>query len=180
MILKLGPHFSTAVPRILTGIQPTGNLTIGNYLGSVDNLLRIRNEHPACQTFIFIADLHSLTTAFDLEHAQINYNDKIGASSLSIAKNVISSGFQVGGQAHLFVQSDVKEHSELCWILGCIGPQHWLNMMIQYKEKSTSNSSLGIYSYPVLMAADILLYKANYVPVGEDQKQHLDLTKKYA
>ena len=87
---------------------------------------------------------------------------------------------KIGVNTHLFVQSEVKEHAELCWILGCIGPQHWLNMMIQYKEKSTQNSSLGIYSYPVLMTADILLYKAHFVPVGEDQKQHLELAKRYA
>lgn len=94
---------------------------------------------------------------------------------MEIAKNVISSGvnFDIKQNKCLFVQSEVKEHVELSWILGTIGPQHWLNAMIQYKEKSTTNSSLGIYSYPVLMAADILIYKANYVPVGEDQKQHL-------
>lgn len=86
---------------------------------------------------------------------------------------MIGSGVKLDEKNVLFVQSLVKEHAELCWILGCMGPQHWLNMMIQFKEKSHENSSLGIYSYPVLMTADILLYKANYVPVGEDQKQHL-------
>ena len=98
-----------------------------------------------------------------------------------MAKTFIAAGINSKDRhkTHLFVQSHVKQHSELCWILGCIGPQHWLNMMIQYKEKSNKNSSLGIYAYPVLMAADILLYKANYVPVGEDQKQHLELVKRY-
>lgn len=171
MILRTLYKLSTT--RILTGIQPTGNLTIGNYLGSIDNLLSIQKNHPTSETYMFIADLHSLTTAFELDHEQIIFNAQIGNNTLSIAKSIICSGLKVGGNTHLFVQSEVKEHAELCWILGCIGPQNWLNMMIQYKEKRSKNSSLGIYSYPVLMTADILLYKANFVPVGEDQKQHL-------
>lgn len=166
--------------RILTGIQPTGNLTIGNYLGSVQNLLTIQKKNPQDMTFTFIADLHSLTTAFDIDHAQIKRTTDIGEKTKEIAKVFISSGVCSSPATVLFVQSWVKEHAELCWLLGCLGPQHWLNNMIQYKEKSNKNSSLGIYSYPVLMAADILAYRAGKVPVGSDQKQHLELCHKYA
>lgn len=93
------------IGRIVTGIQPTGDLTIGNYLGSIDNFLHIQRQHPQSQTFIFIADLHSLTTAFDLQHSQIKFDGKIGANTMNIAKTVISSGVKPGNKLNFFVQS---------------------------------------------------------------------------
>lgn len=169
--------FST---RIMTGLQPTGDLTVGNYLGSIDNLMKLQAAFPTSKVFLGIMDLHSLTNAFAVEHSRVSYEGKIGEHTREIAKAMVCSGVKIDGDNVLFIQSQVKEHAELCWILGCIGPQHWLNIMIQYKEKSHENSSLGIYSYPTLMAADILLYRASYVPVGEDQRQHLELARRYA
>ncbi|EGR28434.1 tryptophanyl-tRNA synthetase, putative [Ichthyophthirius multifiliis] len=126
---------------IFSGIQPTGNLHLGNYLGAIKNWVRLQQNYmDKAEIYFQIADLHALTD----KYKQVPY------------------------------------HAELAWILGCIAPQNWLNTMTQYKDKKSKNSSLGLYSYPVLMAADILLYNATLIPVGNDQKQHLELTKNYA
>lgn len=184
---------------IFSGIQPTGNLHLGNYLGSVNNWISLQNNHRG----IFgIMDLHAITVPQDPQELQKNI--------LECAIVYLASGINPK-KSIIFAQSAVKEHAELAWILGCLTPLGWLNRMTQFKEKKekldqelwkfqntptdlinpqkTSNTSdysnedvsnLGLYSYPVLMASDILLYKADAVPVGEDQKQHLELTRDIA
>ena len=153
---------------VLSGIQSSGNLHLGNYLGSIKNWIDLQDSHKC----IFgVMNLHAITVAQDPKALQKNILDAVAvylACGLDPKKSTI------------FVQSDVPAHTELAWVLGCITPMGWLNRMTQFKEKSADNEALGLYSYPVLMAADILLYQANLVPVGEDQKQHLELTRDLA
>lgn len=156
---------------IVSGIQPTNNLHLGNYLGSIKNWVELQHSH---QSLLFIANMHAMTIPYT--PAQLMSN------SLEIVATYIACGIDTS-KATIFLQSAVHGHAELAWIFSCITPMGWLNRMTQFKEKSTKykeNSSLGLYSYPVLMAADILLYKANLVPVGHDQKQHLELTRDIA
>ncbi len=154
--------------KIFSGIQPSGNLHLGNYLGSIANWIDLQKDH---KSIFGIMDLHAITVPQNPQQLQQNIIDCAIiylASGLDPQKSII------------FTQSDVKEHAELAWILGCLTPLGWLNRMTQFKEKSANNENLGLYAYPALMAADILLYKTDLVPVGEDQKQHLELTRDIA
>ena len=154
--------------RILSGIQATGKLTLGNYLGALNNWVKMQEEY---ECYYMIADLHTLTVRREPEELKRNTLNLIAmyvAAGLDPEKNTI------------FIQSHVPAHSELSWILGCYTYMGELNRMTQYKDKSAKhadNINSGLFTYPVLMAADILVYNAHYVPVGEDQRQHLELTR---
>lgn len=157
--------------RILSGIQPTGHLHLGNYLGAIRNWLTFQDQH---ECLFCIVDLHALTVPIK--------PDKLRAGTRYVTAAYIASGIDPKKCA-IFKQSSVPGHSELSWLLGCLTPMGWLNRMTQFKEKAGKHkekASLGLYSYPVLMAADILLYHATHVPVGEDQKQHLELARDIA
>ena len=157
--------------RVLSGIQPTGNLHLGNYLGAIKNFVAMQNEF---QCFFMLADLHALTIKTQpkiLKESILNTAASFLASGIDSKKNVI------------FCQSKVSSHAELSWILNCIARIGWLSRMTQFKEKAGSNkekASVGLYTYPILMSADILIYKATHVPVGDDQKQHLELCRDIA
>ena len=156
--------------QILSGIQPSGILTLGNYLGALRNWVKIQDEYD-CK--FFIADLHAITVSQEPEVLRENIKSVIMqylACGLDPEKNTI------------FIQSHVHEHAELGWILNCTAYMGELSRMTQYKDKSQKqdNIKVGLFDYPVLMAADILLYDADYVPVGEDQRQHLEITRDIA
>lgn len=157
--------------RVFSGIQPTGSLHLGNYLGAIRNWVKMQEEMPC----IFgIMDLHAITLPQD--PATLRQATRETAAAL------LACGINPE-KALLIVQSAVPAHAELAWILGCHTPLGWLNRMTQFKEKSGKDrekSSLGLFGYPVLQAADILVYKATHVPVGEDQKQHLELSRDIA
>lgn len=157
--------------RILSGVQPTGNLHLGNYLGAIRNWVTLQNDY---ECLFMLADLHAITVPQDPEKLRANVRETAAA--------YIACGVNPDKSA-IFHQSAVSAHSELAWILSCHTPLGWLNRMTQFKEKAgkqRDNAVLGLYSYPVLMAADILAYKATHVPVGEDQKQHLELARDIA
>jgi len=157
--------------RVLSGIQTTGNLHLGNYLGAIRNWVDIQQDYD---NFFFFADLHAITVPHD---AQV-----LGSNTLKMAAVYLASGIDLNCST-IFVQSHVSAHSELAWLLNCVTPLNWLERMIQFKEKAVKqgeNVGVGLLDYPVLMAADILLYDADQVPVGEDQKQHLELTRDIA
>ncbi len=156
--------------KVLSASTTTGDLTLGNYVGAINNWKPMQDEFDC---FYMVANLHSLTVYQDpkeLKQRTLSFFAQYLACGLDPEKNVI------------FVQSHVPEHSELCWALNCITPMGALNRMTQFKEKSerTKEINNGLYTYPVLMAADILLYQADLVPVGADQKQHLELTRDLA
>ena len=154
--------------RILSGVQPTGNLHLGNYLGAIQNWVEIQQDYDS---FFCVVDLHAITVPHDA--AVLAKNTK------AIAALYLACGIDLS-HSTIFVQSHVTAHSELAWLLNCITPLNWLERMIQFKEKAQkqgTNVSVGLLDYPVLMAADILLYDADRVPVGEDQKQHLELAR---
>ncbi|MBM3579837.1 MAG: tryptophan--tRNA ligase [Alphaproteobacteria bacterium] len=153
---------------VFSGIQPTGNLHLGNYLGSIRNWIDLQNHH---RCIFGVMDLHAITLPQDSKELRQNILD---AASVYLACGLDPK------KLTLFVQSEVPEHAELTWLLGTLTPMGWLGRMTQFKEKSAANENLGLYAYPVLMAADILLYHADLVPVGEDQKQHLELTRDIA
>jgi tryptophanyl-tRNA synthetase len=158
-------------PLILSGVQPTGNLHLGNYLGAIKQWVGIQKT---AKSLFCIVDLHAITVAQNPE--------SLRASTLEMAAAYIACGIDPE-KSIIFNQSAVSGHSELAWILSCNTPLGWLNRMTQFKEKAgkhKDNAVLGLYSYPVLMAADILLYNATQVPVGDDQKQHLELTREIA
>lgn len=159
----------TKLKRVLSGIQPSGNLTIGNYVGAIRQWVRHQDEFDA---FYCVVDLHAITVEHNPELLRQKTREVAGiylAAGLDPEKNTI------------FVQSHVHEHAELAWLLTCNTPLGWLYRMTQYKDKSAkqeeSSVSTGLLSYPVLMAADILLYHAEKVPVGDDQRQHIELTR---
>lgn len=154
--------------RVLSGIQPSGNLHLGNYLGSIRNWLDMQDSYSC---FFGVMDLHAITVAQDPKQLRENV--------LNAVATYLACGLDEK-KVNVFVQSQISAHLELAWVLGTITPLGWLNRMTQFKEKSANNENLGLYSYPVLMASDILLYKADVVPVGEDQKQHLELTRDLA
>jgi tryptophanyl-tRNA synthetase len=157
--------------RVLSGIQPTGNLHLGNYLGSIRNWVEHQHNY---ENYFCVVDLHAITAPHDpLTLAENSY---------TIAALYLACGINVE-YASIFIQSHIPAHSELTWLLNCITPLNWLEDMIQFKEKAIvqgENVNMGLLDYPVLMAADILLYQADKVPVGEDQKQHLELTRDIA
>jgi tryptophanyl-tRNA synthetase len=159
--------------RVVSGIQPTGNLHLGNYLGAIRNWVRMQDEF-AGETLYFLADLHAITVHND--PAQLTANTREMAAAL------IACGIDPA-RAILFNQARVPAHAELAWLLFCTARIGWLNRMTQFKEKSGKNregASVGLFSYPVLQAADVLLYQATHVPVGDDQKQHLELARDIA
>lgn len=156
--------------RVLSASTSTGDLTLGNYLGAIRNWKKMENEY---ECFYMVADLHALTTRQDPQ--------ELRRRTLSFYAQYLACGLDPKANT-LFIQSHVPEHAELAWVLSCLAPMGALNRMTQFKEKSqrTAEINNGLYSYPVLMAADILLYKAHAVPVGQDQKQHLELTRDLA
>jgi tryptophanyl-tRNA synthetase len=155
----------------VSGAQTSGDLHLGNYLGSVRNWVAMQDTY---QCYFFLADLHSITVEQNSEDRK--------KSTLNVIATYLAAGLDPNKSA-LFLQSSVKEHCELAWMLNCITPIGWLKRMTQFKDKagkSQDNANTGLFSYPVLMAADILLYNADIVPVGDDQKQHLELTRDIA
>ena len=158
-------------PRVLSGVQPTGALHLGNWLGAIRNWVALQDSHD---TYVCVVDLHAITVPHDPA--------KLAQDSLSTAALYLACGMDPE-RCSIFIQSQVAAHSELCWLLNCVTPLNWLERMIQFKEKAVKqgdNVSVGLLDYPVLMAADILLYDADLVPVGEDQKQHLELARDIA
>ncbi len=157
--------------RIFSGIQPTGNLHLGNYLGAIKNWVNLQNH---ISSIFSIVDLHAITVPQEPL--------KLKSSTHEVTAAIIASGIDIN-KSILFNQSSVKEHSELAWILNCVCRIGWLNRMTQFKEKAgkhKENATVGLYGYPVLMASDILLYKSTHVPVGDDQKQHIELVRDIA
>jgi tryptophanyl-tRNA synthetase len=157
--------------RIFSGVQPTGNLHLGNYLGAIRNWVALQKDYDC---IFCIVDLHAVTVPQD--PAQLR------ASTREVTAAYIASGIDPE-RCVIFNQSMVPGHAELAWLLSCLTPLGWLNRMTQFKEKAgkqREEAALGLYAYPVLMAADIILYKATHVPVGEDQKQHLELARDIA
>ncbi|MFM7674842.1 MAG: tryptophan--tRNA ligase [Synechococcus sp.] len=158
-------------PRVLSGVQPTGALHLGNWLGAIRNWVALQDSHD---TFFCVVDLHAITVPHD--------PGRLAEDTLTTAALYLACGIDPQ-RSTVFVQSHVAAHSELCWLLNCVTPLNWLERMIQFKEKAVKqgdNVSAGLLDYPVLMAADILLYDADLVPVGEDQKQHLELARDIA
>jgi tryptophanyl-tRNA synthetase len=157
--------------RVLSGIQPTGGLHLGNLLGAILRWVRMQDD---AECLFFLADLHAITIDVDPHELRSNVREMAAA--------LLASGIDPA-KSTLFAQSAVPAHSELAWLLQCTARIGWLNRMTQFKEKSGKNregASVGLYTYPVLQAADILLYRATHVPVGEDQKQHVELTRDVA
>ena len=157
--------------RIFSGIQPTGNLHLGNYLGAIRNWVALQHDY---ECIFCIVDLHALTQPQDPA--------ELHALTREVTAAYIAAGIDPE-RCTIFNQSMVAAHTELAWLLGCLTPLGWLNRMTQFKEKAGKHrdmAGLGLYAYPVLMAADILVYKATHVPVGEDQKQHLELARDIA
>jgi tryptophanyl-tRNA synthetase len=158
-------------PRVLSGVQPTGALHLGNWLGAIRNWVDLQDSHD---TFFCVVDLHAITVPHD--------PGRLAEDTLTTAALYLACGIDPE-RSTVFVQSQVSAHSELAWLLNCVTPLNWLERMIQFKEKAIKQGdqvSVGLLDYPVLMAADILLYDADLVPVGEDQKQHLELARDIA
>ena len=159
--------------KIFSGVQPTGNLHLGNYLGAIKNFVELNNDNENKCVFC-VVDLHAITVKQDPKELRNNIRETVAtfiASGIDPKKSII------------FNQSQVTAHSEAAWILSCVARMGWLNRMTQFKEKAGKDkekASIGLYSYPVLMAADILLYDSTHVPVGDDQKQHLELCRDIA
>ena len=159
--------------KIFSGVQPTGNLHLGNYLGAIKNFVALNND-DSNQCIFCVVDLHAITIKQDPKELKKNIRETVAtfiASGIDPKKSIV------------FNQSGVAAHSEGAWILSCIARMGWLNRMTQFKEKAGKDkekASIGLYSYPVLMASDILLYDATHVPVGDDQKQHLELCRDIA
>ena len=159
---------------ILTGIRANSVLTLGNYLGALLPMVRLANKHSHdFQVNIFVPDLHSIISDVD---------GNLTENTIRSLKYYLAAGLNVNENVHIYRQSRVPAHSELCWILNCVATMGELNRMTQYKEKGEGKTSVnvGIFDYPVLMAADILLYDANYIPLGENQFQHIELTRNLA
>ena len=157
--------------RVVSGIQPTGNLHLGNYLGAISRWVKMQDE---AECLFFLADLHAITVFKDPQEMRDNVRE--------MAAVLLACGIDPD-RSVLFNQARVPAHAELAWLLNCTARIGWLNRMTQFKEKSGKNregSSIGLYAYPVLQAADVLLYQATHVPVGEDQKQHLELARDVA
>ncbi|AFY86169.1 MULTISPECIES: tryptophan--tRNA ligase [Chroococcidiopsis] len=157
--------------RVLSGIQSTGNLHLGNYLGAIRNWVEGQSQY---ENYLFVADLHAITVPHKPE--------ELAANTYTLAALYLACGLDLK-YSTIFIQSHVPAHSELTWLFNCITPLNWLEDMIQFKEKAVKqgeNVSVGLLDYPVLMASDILLYQPDKVPVGEDQKQHLEITRDIA
>ncbi|MEQ9555376.1 MAG: tryptophan--tRNA ligase [Rhodospirillales bacterium] len=158
--------------RIFSGVQPTGNLHLGNYLGAIRNWVHLQQDYEDC--LFCVVDLHAITVWQD--PAQLR------ASTREVAAAMIAAGIDAE-KSVIFNQSQVPAHAELAWVFNCVARMGWLNRMTQFKEKAgknKENASVGLFAYPNLMAADILAYKGTHVPVGDDQKQHLELARDIA
>jgi tryptophanyl-tRNA synthetase len=158
-------------PRVFSGMQPTGNLHLGNYLGALTRWVEMQKTHDCLYC---IVDMHAITLWQDPA--------ELKAAIRSVTAAYLAAGLDPR-RSIIFNQSQVAEHAELAWVFSCVARLGWLNRMTQFKEKAGKDreqASVGLYAYPVLMAADILLYKATHVPVGDDQKQHLELTRDIA
>lgn len=162
---------SAAPPRVFSGVQPTGNLHLGNYLGAITKFVALQDSHDC---LFCVVDMHAITVWQDPKELVHNTREVTAA--------FIASG--IDPEKHIvFNQSQVSAHAELAWILNCVARMGWLSRMTQFKEKAgkhRENASVGLFAYPALMAADILAYRATHVPVGEDQKQHLELSRDIA
>ena len=162
---------SAITPRVFSGVQPTGNLHLGNYLGAITRFVAMQDTHECVYC---VVDLHAITVWQD--PAELTKNTR------EVTAAFIAAG--IDPQKHIvFNQSQVSGHAELAWIFNCVARMGWLNRMTQFKEKAgkdRENASVGLFAYPTLMAADILVYRATHVPVGEDQKQHLELSRDIA
>ena len=158
--------------RIFSGVQPTGNLHLGNYLGAIRNWVRLQQDYEDC--LFCVVDLHAITVWQDPA--------ALRSSTREVAAAMIAAGIDAE-KSVIFNQSQVPAHAELAWIFNCVARMGWLNRMTQFKEKAgknRENASVGLFAYPNLMAADILAYKGTHVPVGDDQKQHLELARDIA
>jgi tryptophanyl-tRNA synthetase len=167
--VQTSPAFT---PRIFSGIKPSGGLTLGNYLGAIKKF--VAAQEAGTDSIFCVVDLHAITVWQDPKDLQV--------ATREVAAGYIASGIDPT-KSILFNQSQVPEHAELAWIFNCVARVGWMNRMTQFKDKAGSNAekvSLGLYAYPSLMAADILLYHATHVPVGDDQKQHVELTRDIA
>src|SRR6476659_5797285 len=163
------------VEKVFSGVQPTGILHLGNYLGAIVNFVKMQQTHDCIYC---VVDMHAITHRVDVWGGPA----ELARNTREVTAAFIASG--IDPTKHIvFNQSQVQEHAELAWILNCVARVGWLNRMTQFKEKAgkdRENASVGLYDYPVLMAADILVYRATHVPVGEDQKQHLELARDIA
>jgi tryptophanyl-tRNA synthetase len=162
---------TTFAPRVFSGIQPSGGLTLGNYLGAIKNFVAMQDAYPCVYCMV---DLHAIT--------QELYRPDLARTTRELAAGFIASGIDPT-KSILINQSQVPEHAQLAWIFNCVARLGWMQRMTQFKEKAGKNAenvSLGLFAYPSLMAADILIYHATHVPVGDDQKQHLELTRDIA
>jgi len=157
--------------RVFSGMQPTNGLHLGNYLGALQKFVRLQHDYEAIYC---VVDLHAITVEHDPKQLAHNCRE--------VAAAYLAAGVDPG-KSIIFVQSAVREHAELAWVFNCIARMGWLERMVQFKDKAGANAervSVGLFDYPVLQAADILLYKATHVPVGEDQRQHLELSRDIA
>ena len=157
--------------RILSGVQPSGDLHLGNYLGAIKNFVALQKEY---ECFFCVVDLHAITVWQDPQ-VLANKTREVTAAFIASGIDPVKN--------NIFVQSQVPQHAQLGWLFNCVARMGWLNRMTQFKDKAGKNSenvSVGLFSYPTLMAADILIYLATHVPVGDDQKQHLELTRDIA
>ncbi|MFK7941614.1 MAG: tryptophan--tRNA ligase [Paracoccaceae bacterium] len=162
---------TTFAPRVFSGIQPSGGLTLGNYLGAIKRFVAMQDDYPCVYCMV---DLHAITTWQDPKDLAHNTRE--------VAAGFIASGIDPT-KSILINQSQVPEHAQLGWVFNCVARMGWMQRMTQFKDKAgknAQNASLGLFGYPALMAADILVYHATHVPVGEDQKQHLELTRDIA
>ena len=162
----------TFIPRVFSGIQPSGDLHLGNYLGAIKRFVPLQDTH---ECLFCVVDMHAITVWQDPADLQ--------RATREVAAAELAAGIDPK-KSILFNQSHVAEHAELAWIFNCVARMGWMNRMTQWKDKTAGKNaeaeSLGLFAYPSLMAADILLYKATHVPVGDDQKQHLELTRDIA
>ncbi len=163
------------VERVFSGVQPTGNLHLGNYLGAIVNFVKLQDTHNCIYC---VVDMHAITQGVDVWGGPV----ELARNTREVTAAFIAAG--IDPKKHIvFNQSQVSGHAELAWIFNCVARVGWLSRMTQFKEKAgkdRENASVGLYDYPVLMAADILVYRATHVPVGEDQKQHLELSRDIA
>ena len=169
------PSPPTLPQRVFSGVQPTGNLHLGNYLGAITRFVELQKTH---ECIYCVVDLHAITVPINVWGGP----EVLRQNTREVTAAFIASG--IDPKKHIvFNQSQVAAHAELAWVFNCIARLGWLNRMTQFKEKAgkdRENASIGLYDYPVLMAADILAYRATHVPVGEDQKQHLELCRDIA
>src|SRR5256886_6058053 len=169
---KSGTLTMAMVERVFSGVQPTGNLHLGNYLGAIVNFVKLQDTYNCLYC---VVDLHAITQGVDVWGGPA----ELARNTREVTAAFIASG--IDPKKHIvFNQSQVPGHAELTWIFNCVARVGWLRRMTQFKEKAgkdRENASVGLYDYPVLLAADILLYRATHVPVGEDQKQHLELSQ---